>query len=352
MKMSVSIAIIPYLPSNPYQDLFINELRRRGNQVYTFQNLSELCLHIKVSKQQPDIVHLHWMNIGLKRFVGVFWRILKVKAKGICIVWTVHNLIPHDCPRPRLLYFLRYLLARLVSRIFVHSQAAKELIAQKWHLNSKNIGIVPHPHYVGVYPDSTSRQRAESILFLKSRKVRFLFIGAIRAYKQVPLLIESFKRMNINDTELLVCGQIHPDETQLARTITESIANRHNIILQNHFIEDGDIQHYMHVADAVVFPYGDTLCSGAAILAMSFGKACIAPNTIAFESILDEQGAFLFDYTEHDALTLALQKAYDNHQRLAQMGKWNRQKISKLTPALCTSQLLKQYCRCCPVIVV
>ena len=44
------------------------------------------------------------------------------------------------------------------------------------------------------------------------------------------------------------------------------------------FIEDDDVQMYMNAADVVTFPYKNILTSGAVMLAISFGRACLAPQ--------------------------------------------------------------------------
>jgi glycosyltransferase involved in cell wall biosynthesis len=75
------------------------------------------------------------------------------------------------------------------------------------------------------------------------------------------------------------------------------------------FIPDDDIQAYMNAADIVVLPYKNLLTSGAAMLAMSFGKPIIAPNVKCIADTLDNEGSFL--YSNENSLSGALQNVLE-----------------------------------------
>jgi glycosyltransferase involved in cell wall biosynthesis len=65
------------------------------------------------------------------------------------------------------------------------------------------------------------------------------------------------------------------------------------------------------------------LTSGAVILAMSFGRACIAPATGCIQDVLDERGAFLYDPERPGALRDAIARALGCRDRLREMGAYN-----------------------------
>jgi glycosyltransferase involved in cell wall biosynthesis len=58
------------------------------------------------------------------------------------------------------------------------------------------------------------------------------------------------------------------------------------------YVADDDVQVHLNACDVYVLPYQRVLTSGAAVLAMSFGKPCIAPRTGCVTDILKEEGAF------------------------------------------------------------
>ena len=79
----------------------------------------------------------------------------------------------------------------------------------------------------------------------------------------------------------------------------------------------------MNAADVVVFPYRDVLTSGALLLAMSFGKACIAPRIGCMGDVLETSGGFLYDLSDENGLPDALARALQENNRLAAMGQRN-----------------------------
>jgi glycosyltransferase involved in cell wall biosynthesis len=88
---------------------------------------------------------------------------------------------------------------------------------------------------------------------------------------------------------LLIVGK--PLNQKIAKEINSVVDNRITTVLE--FIPDDDIQIYMNAADVVILPYTDILTSGAAILAMSFGKPVIAPAVKCITETIDDKGGFV-----------------------------------------------------------
>ncbi|HOB32769.1 MAG TPA: glycosyltransferase family 1 protein, partial [Verrucomicrobiota bacterium] len=78
-----------------------------------------------------------------------------------------------------------------------------------------------------------------------------------------------------------------------------------------------------------VLPYKDVLTSGAVLLAMSFGRACIAPRLGTITDYLDDRGAFLYDANDPAGLSKALQEALEKSEQTETMGKHNLQKAEE-----------------------
>jgi glycosyltransferase involved in cell wall biosynthesis len=84
----------------------------------------------------------------------------------------------------------------------------------------------------------------------------------------------------------------------------------------------------MNACDAVVLPYRQILTSSAAMLAMSFGRACVAPRLSGMLELLDDRGAFLYEPDQLGALAEAIHAAADNREKLDEMGIHNLAKVS------------------------
>ena len=99
----------------------------------------------------------------------------------------------------------------------------------------------------------------------------------------------------------------------------------------------------MNAANTIVFPYREFLTSGAVILAMSFGKACIAPRRGHIGEVLDDVGAFLYDPDLPDGLLQALHASMQPPEQLDKMGQHNYQVASHWTWDVITEKTLAVY---------
>jgi glycosyltransferase involved in cell wall biosynthesis len=90
------------------------------------------------------------------------------------------------------------------------------------------------------------------------------------------------------------------------------------------YVPDDQVQLYMNASDVAVFPYRRSLTSGALILAMSFGRACIAPRLPATTDVIDDGGGLSFDVTSPGGLAGVLRAAIGRRSELLAMGRLNR----------------------------
>lgn len=348
---TATVVFVPYDAMNPYQPQIVQGLRDLGHTVLEYDSFWEAYADILSGKIRPDILHLHWLYFldfrlpwgrAVRRAAGFVKGLLTLRRRGVRIVWTVHNGLSHECPRPRVEKLTRILTGRMADRIIVHSVPAQKLVHRSWFIRQSHIAVVPHPHYIDVYQRGIGREEAERALGLTPAALRYVFLGAIRRYKGVLELIDAFKRLDCADVQLLVAGKVRNDE-QLLEEIECGIGGDRRITLQPGFIADDDIQKYMAVADVAVLPYSEALTSGAAILAMSFGRPCVVPETGAFRSVLDDRGAFFYEITRADGLKHAMQEAFADRDLLASYGRHNHQRAKEWAPERIAAQTGRLY---------
>ena len=75
------------------------------------------------------------------------------------------------------------------------------------------------------------------------------------------------------------------------------------------FIPDKDIQVYLKASDIFVLPYKDITTSGAAFLALSFGRPIIAPAITSFPEVVTPESGILYEASKPDGLVSALKEA-------------------------------------------
>ncbi|NLZ53195.1 MAG: glycosyltransferase family 4 protein [Thermoanaerobacteraceae bacterium] len=318
--------------SNPYQRELAEALKRHGVDVTLSDGIGRLPILGAIrARGKPDILHLHWTHgflIASSRVKTVIkslrflFELLVVKFLGIKIVWTVHNLLEHERHHPQLELFFNRILVRLYDHLIVHCSFAREAVIQTYRLPDRSkakISIIPHGHYINSYENKLSQEEARARMKLAKEDRVFLYLGQIRPYKGVLQLIDTFRKLESPQAKLVIAGKPANEAIEAAVKKRCRLDNRILTFLQ--FVPDREIQLYMNAADVAVFPYQDILTSGAALLAMSFGKPIIIPNIGCVPEIVDCQGGFLYDPSKEEGLLEALKQALGRD--LATMGKHN-----------------------------
>ena len=268
---------------------------------------------------RPDVIHFHWTEPYI---AGGSSRVSQIKARrtllelrlakraGIGLVWTAHDLFRHDRREdPNELAFMRSLF-ELCDAVIVHCTAAADALLQTLGTGESGrakIAIIPHGHYQGAYPDTVTREEARERLGLPAAARVISFVGWVRSYKGVWELYEAFTRLDEPDARLVIAGEA-VDGAYAAR-LTAAAKGDERIHLSIGFVPDEDLQLYLRAADVVAAPFLEIFTSGSVLLAMSFGRAVIAPRRGCVTDVLDEEGGILYDADDPQGLEGALRVA-------------------------------------------
>lgn len=234
--------------------------------------------------RRGDWVHLHWPSFGYNTSRGrskLLWGFVRwvalmtlVGMRGGKIVWTAHNLLPHDkAAIPWLDTLARRLVIALSARIMVHGQFAAECVTTRFPMAAGKLCLIPHGNWINYYPRSMSRETARVKLGLPSEKFVFLFIGLCKPYKNLDGLVRAF-RATPDGAILLIAGNF-PDKAYYEQ-VKELSGSDQRIRIEPGFVPDEMMQAYLLACDAVVVPYREILTSGTAMLAISFGRPVVS----------------------------------------------------------------------------
>ncbi len=268
-------------------------------------------LRWSLTESAVDVVHLHWLEyvatpdpapvtgwirtwLRLARLVAV---LLILRARRIGIVWTVHNLAPHETARPRAeatLYQAVYLLA---DQIIVHSQYARARVRSRFRGRGRQITVIPHANYERAFaPERRSREEVRAALGLPADAFVYLAFGIIRSYKRLGLVAEQFRRLQGDDLRLLIAGT--PSPPTEADTLREHAAADPRIVLRAEYVPDELVSGLHLAADAAVIAYADVFSSGALLLALTHGCPVVAPGGGTARELFSAPAVEFF---EHDA---------------------------------------------------
>ncbi|MFD1514914.1 glycosyltransferase [Halomarina rubra] len=306
-----------YSESNAYQRHLRDSINERGYDVRMIGADRPLPLLGAVRDYgRPDVFHINWLH---RHFVTdssvlttllafrLLFELVVLRALGVEIVWTVHNLVEHSRRTPRLELVVRRAAAMLCDRIIVHCESARELVVDTYRLpdsTADRIEVVPHGHYIDSYPNEVSVEAAREDLGYEDDHTVYLYFGLIRPYKNVPDLVRTFSTIDDPDARLLVVG--NPMGDDLESEVRALCSRDDRVTCELRFVPDEEIQRYMNAADAVVLPFEEVLTSGTAILAMSYGKALIAPRAGCVAELLDGDDTLGYAPRDPDGLRSSL----------------------------------------------
>lgn len=266
-----------------------------------------------------DTLHLHWPSFQYydpKSTTRSLWSLLRfvvlfsiLHLRGVSIVWTAHNLYPHDGGRDVWMHrFARWFVVRIADRIFAHGPTAVSIVQQEFNVCSNKLRVIRHGHWIGAYPNETTRVDARQSLGLSATAHVFLFIGLCKPYKGLEALIEAMASLP-SGALLVIAGHFQSREYQAAITSLVERTGRALVSIHPGFIEDEKLQLFLNAADTVVLPYREILTSGTAMLAMSYGRPVVAPRMGSLVDIVDETCGVLYDVNDSAALGQAMQQA-------------------------------------------
>jgi len=248
---------------------------------------------------KSEIYHFNWYeSTNSKKIIVIrkmFIRILKLLNKKI--IWTVHNNFPHEIKNKKnTINFMKF-MAKKADKIHV---LCKETINNEYlkEYESKIIHI-PHGDYIDNYIKSDI-DIYERYNIDKTKKI-MLFIGQVRKYKNIEILIKAFCNSNMQDNGfvLLICGSCYDKEYQEQ---LKSLSNE-NIFFDFNFIKDEEMESYLRNAQIVVAPYNkqSSLNSGTLWMAMSYYKTMMLPLIGCVKDIKNyDEFLYVYDYENED----------------------------------------------------
>lgn len=264
---------------NPYNQLLYRAICRKGGQV------SE-CSIPRLLAGRFDILHLHWPEwlishesfassiARFARFVGI---LTVARRKGMRVVWTVHNVLPHENYHPWLTSrFYATFIPHVDGFISLNRANVDAIIAHHPLLRDRPHAVTPHGDYRSTYENRISRGEARRALGLPEHSRVALYFGVIRPYKNVPRLVRSFREIDDPHHVLVVAGT--PSTRALAEDIRAAAGNDPRVRLRFEFVPAHEVQLYFNAADMVVLPFADSWNSGTAILALSFNRPVVLPE--------------------------------------------------------------------------
>lgn len=277
---------------NPYTRLLYEAVEEHGVDVEDFSPARAL-------RGGYDLWHVHWpedflsypsASMAAAYVVAELLLMALARCRGTRLVWTIHDLGPHDSHHPWLEALFWPLFLPMVDGYVTLSEHAREQAQERFPvLRAVPGAVVPHGHYRPAYPAPVSQSAAREEWGLPQDAPVAAYVGRIRPYKNVEALLQAFREMDVPEARLLVAG--NPTSERLADRIRTAAAGDPRIQLALRFIPEEKMPGVLAAADLVVLPYEDILHSGSALLSLSFNRPVLVPERGAMTELRADVGA-------------------------------------------------------------
>ena len=247
-----------------------------------------------------DIYHFNWIestiwNTTRLILTIIFIYILKILNKKI--IRTMHNTIPHETGNKKEVIKFMQFIAKKSDRIHILcTETLKNNILQPY--KDKTI-LIPHWDYIGNYP--LKNLNIYNKYGIPTNKKIALFIGQIRKYKNIDLLIKAFKASKLEDNNvvMLICWICND---KIYRKELEKLEDK-NIYIDFNFIKDSDMEAYLRQCKIIIAPYNkiSSLNSWTLWMAMSYKKTMMLPLIWCVKDIKNYNDfLYIYDYYKED----------------------------------------------------
>ena len=318
-----TVAFSPdYRSTNPYQDMLYAGAVSSGVRVVPAPDPARSPFpRDPGGPLEQRALHIHWTapllqnakgpNQALQNLRAVKRSVQELRERGGRLLWTVHNVLPHECRWRAAEIELCRFLAASADAIHVMGEETAETVRPLYELPPDRTFVVPHSSYTGVYPDFVGRAEARRRLGLRQGEIALLVLGGLRAYKGMSRLFRVFDRAAAADARLrlLVAGKPGTDP---ATAQWKNHCEQHpRIVSQFSYVAEFDLQVWLRAADVALLPYESILNSGALQLTLTFGVPVVAPRLGTIGSTLSDEFAEGFDASDEEDLLRAVETAVE-----------------------------------------
>ena len=296
------ILVLPREDTNPYQELLYEQLRGLGahvsylSEVTPSHTINLLLLPLETVVRRlggAKVVHLHWVYAFslygsgrslLSRRAAEAWFSLwlrLVRLLGLRLVWTAHNVLPLTPVFADDLRARRRLVAA-ADLVIAHSAATLEQLAGLG-MSPRRSAVIPHGPFAEAGDPAGHRAPGDG-----QQPRQFLFLGKIRPYKGVDLLLEAFAALPPDlGARLTVAGEC--GDQSLAAELTELAArSAGRVTLRLEWVADDEAARLLHASDAMVLPYRHITTSGSGLLGLGHGRPLVVPDLPGLAELPDD----------------------------------------------------------------
>jgi beta-1,4-mannosyltransferase len=277
---------------NQFINLLVDSLVKQDIEIINFSWKTALFTNY-------DIMHIHWPEFLLSSSRNIFslikglltiLLIFRLRLKNIPLVWTVHNLEPHE-KRSRFYYFIH--------KFLINGDSFKIFMQKNFPPAIRN-SYIPHGHYIDLFQNRGVRS-------IQEKSFTAISFGQVRPYKNFENLIKHFSsRLG----SLVIAGK--PITSDYGHYLQDCLS-KHNsglsIRLDLKQLSEEELLDLVISAEVAIFVYQEIYNSGALLLALSAPIPVVVTDSLSMRNLQEEVGDEWLQIIPAEFDELDLQKA-------------------------------------------
>lgn len=309
-------------PDNPFQALLYRRAWERGVAPVPLWDIADLdAIPAAVPADIRLVLHLHWVNRVLhgaqgpddaaERLAAFAARLDRAIAAGVRVVWTAHNVLPHDTPFEEADTQLRRIIVERATLIHVLAASTPQLAAPLYRIPPEKVVHVPLPTFRGAYADVVDRPAARFALGLPADAYVLALVGGLRPHKGLDSLLDAFDLAARDEPRLRLLIAGSPSRGEAVEAFLARAVRDPRISLHARPIPSDDMQLFLRAADVAILPYLRTLNSAVLMMVLAFDLPVIAPAVGGIGETIEPAMSVSFEPGDARSLAAAIVAARD-----------------------------------------
>ena len=230
------------------------------------------CLRRQVREYAPDVVHLQWINRPLAALLFIHW----ARSRGIAVVYTPHNILPHE--RRWLSLPLFRALYRRVDRVVARDRHLGWALEELLDTPQERLAYLPgspNPLALDVFPSAVCPE----LTARAPGQLRLLFFGHGSARKGLDGFLQVLAARDWPDhLHLVVAGE--GVLTGIEDRLLATARARLRIAVIDRYLRPPEVKQLFSTGDLLVMPYRKRCKSPLTDLAAAFGVPVLRSDRV------------------------------------------------------------------------
>ena len=279
-----------------FQHFYVRNLRSSLKGRVFFSQLQQWhLLAVPIPLRSVDVFHLHFINEMALDLEGTRSFIRRLQTAGTKIVWTAHDLIPHDKDYAQFEPIFA-LWAGAADGVIHHSRSGEKMMRARYNFRPDCEHVIIMVAFSRDHANLAIREQRSNIersFGLEPAPIRIALIGNPRVERKVMDFLEGVRQSSNQDIQV-VCWSLRPTEDP-PKDIRIAIAEPWK------FVDDEEILKRLAMCDLIAIPItpeGEMLTTGLVADAFAMGLGMLNSSWSFLAETTGDAGIFVGDTVE------------------------------------------------------